>query len=52
VLLISGYAAATLAAHGATEDEFDMLRKPFTAEQLLDRIHRACGGGKGSVVAA
>ena len=52
VLLISGYAAATLAAHGATEDEFDLLRKPFTAEQLLDRIHRACGGGEGSVAAA
>jgi CheY-like chemotaxis protein len=52
VLLISGYAAATLAAHGATEDEFDLLRKPFTAEQLLDRIRRACGGGEGSVAAA
>ncbi len=52
VLLISGYAAATLAQHGATEDEFDLLRKPFTAEQLLDRMQRACRGGEGSVAAA
>jgi signal transduction histidine kinase/CheY-like chemotaxis protein len=41
VLLISGYAAATLAAHGASEDEFDLLRKPFTADELLARMQRA-----------
>ena len=54
VLLISGYAAATLAAHGATEDEFDLLRKPVTSDQLLARMQRACRGGEatGSSVAA
>jgi signal transduction histidine kinase/ActR/RegA family two-component response regulator len=51
VLLISGYATATLAAHGASEDEFDLLRKPFTADQLLARMRRACDGDDASVAA-
>ena len=38
VLLVSGYAAPALAAHGVGPDEFEMLNKPFTAGQLQERV--------------
>lgn len=42
VLMISGYPAAILAAHGAREEEFDLLRKPFTGTELIARVQLAC----------
>ncbi len=41
VVLISGYPTAILAAHGACEEEFDLLRKPFSGGELMDRIRLA-----------
>jgi signal transduction histidine kinase/FixJ family two-component response regulator len=38
VLLVSGYAAPALVAHGVGEGEFDLLNKPFTAEELVGRV--------------
>jgi signal transduction histidine kinase/FixJ family two-component response regulator len=38
VLLVSGYAAPALAAHGVGEGEFDLLNKPFTAAELVGRV--------------
>jgi len=38
VLLVSGYAAPALVAHGVGEGEFDLLNKPFTAGELVGRV--------------
>jgi CheY-like chemotaxis protein len=38
ILLISGYPDAVLAEQGASEGEFDLLCKPFSQEQIGERI--------------
>ncbi len=38
VLLISGYPGAVLEAEGANEREFDLLHKPFSQQELVERV--------------
>jgi len=38
ILLISGYPGAVLEAEGAAEREFDLLRKPFSQQELVERV--------------
>ncbi|MFT7461768.1 MAG: two-component system cell cycle sensor histidine kinase/response regulator CckA [Pseudohongiellaceae bacterium] len=45
VLFVSGYAGKELGALGDPEDEGVLLRKPFTAEELLDAAGTACATG-------
>ncbi len=40
VLFISGYTNSFVLHHGTLEEELSFLQKPFTAEQLLDRVHQ------------
>jgi CheY-like chemotaxis protein len=44
VLRTSGYPLESLAARGVVPADADLLPKPFTAEELLERV-RAAGGG-------
>ncbi|HEY2662521.1 MAG TPA: ATP-binding protein [Caulobacteraceae bacterium] len=44
VLLISGYPGTALAAQGAVDGEFEVLHKPFTHPQLVERILAATAG--------
>ncbi|MET8148803.1 response regulator [Actinoplanes sp. NPDC049668] len=39
VLFISGYTKGLLNAQHAIEQDMEMIQKPFTADELLDRIH-------------
>ena len=38
VLFVSGYAGSILTAHGIGDDDLCFLRKPFQAQQLLERV--------------
>ena len=41
VVFMSGYPGETLANHGISEGDRSYLQKPFTKEQLLDRVRNA-----------
>jgi two-component system, cell cycle sensor histidine kinase and response regulator CckA len=41
VVYMSGYPEETLANHGISESDKPYLQKPFTKEQLLDRVRSA-----------
>ena len=43
VLLMSGYAAGALAAEGISEGTIDLLAKPFSAADLLERVATRLG---------
>ncbi len=45
VLFVSGYAGKELGALGNPEEEGRLLRKPFTAEELLDAAQQALSAG-------
>ncbi|MEU4220764.1 ATP-binding protein [Actinoplanes sp. NPDC026623] len=40
VLFMSGYTKSLLGAHHALDPDIELIQKPFTADELLDRIHR------------
>lgn len=52
VLFVSGYAGKELGALGNPEDEGALLRKPFTAEELLDAAALACSAGVSSAASS
>lgn len=43
VLFISGYMRDIILKNDSSEEEFDFLQKPFTAEQLIERVNRLSG---------
>lgn len=46
VLFMSGYTDDALAKHGFEPEEIDLLRKPFSTTELLDRIAAAIADGE------
>jgi two-component system, cell cycle sensor histidine kinase and response regulator CckA len=44
VLFASGYSSEAIARAGGLPREFDLIEKPFSPEQLLDRVRRAIDG--------
>ncbi|MDB5483606.1 MAG: hypothetical protein JWO83_4659 [Caulobacteraceae bacterium] len=51
ILLISGNPGAALAEDGADEAEFALLRKPFSHQELIERVLAAIGARKGGEAA-
>ena len=47
ILYSSGYDGGQLKAHGVDEAGIDLLVKPFTPAELLDRVARALGRTRG-----
>ena len=43
ILFASGYDGGQLKAHGVDEASIDLIVKPFTPSELLDRVARALG---------
>jgi CheY-like chemotaxis protein len=43
VLYMSGYARDTIVHHGVLDPGVSLLAKPFTPEQLVERVNRAIG---------
>lgn len=41
IILTSGYPDMTVAFHGALNDRFLLLQKPFTADELFERVGEA-----------
>jgi two-component system, cell cycle sensor histidine kinase and response regulator CckA len=44
VLFASGYSSEAIARAGGLPRDFDLIEKPFSPEQLLDRVRRAIDG--------
>jgi DNA-binding response OmpR family regulator len=47
ILYASGYDGGQLKAHGVDEASIDLLVKPFTPAELVDRVARALGRARG-----
>jgi two-component system, cell cycle sensor histidine kinase and response regulator CckA len=45
VVIMSGYAADALRSEGLSEDSLELLSKPFSTAELLERVNRVAGQG-------
>jgi DNA-binding NtrC family response regulator len=43
VLFMSGYSDDTMAHHGLTVDQYELLMKPFSTTNLLRKVREALG---------